>query len=295
MSDRFDKFTERAKKALMLAQEEAVRFNHNYIGTEHLLIGVAAEGQGVGARLLKTYGVDLPRLREVLTFIIGRGKDPVEGDISLTPRAKLVVDRAIEEARVLRHGYVGTEHLLLGAAHPGIDGISVRMLEHCGVDVHALRRATLDLLASEAQRLHGASGESGTPPPATARPRDNVVTCRVDDQTLGALDALVEAGVHSTRSEAAARLILAGIQANQPLFQRVNDAVAEIRRVRAETQALVRMWEEGGSVESAPAAEAGEASREAESEQRENRDAGRKRPDAGQIREAEPGTQQAGA
>ena len=93
---RFDKFTERAKKVLVLAQEEAQRFNHNYIGTEHLLLGVMAEGQGVGARMLTGVGVDLPRLREHLTIIIGRGDQPVIGDISLTPRAKKVIDLAME-------------------------------------------------------------------------------------------------------------------------------------------------------------------------------------------------------
>ena len=248
MSDRYDKFTERAKKVLVLAQQEAGRFNHNYIGTEHLLIGVAAEGQGVGARMLTSFGVDLPRLREQLTLIVGRGDRVVIGDISLTPRAKRVIELAVEESRALRHNYIGTEHLLLGVANPSVNGISCGMLERCGVDLAALRKATLDYLAEEAQRLLGAPAESATAP-ATARPRDNVVTCRVDDQTLGALDALVEAGVHTTRSEAAARLILAGIQANQALFQRVNDAVAEIRRVRAETQALVRMWDEGGSAD----------------------------------------------
>ncbi|MDQ3702532.1 MAG: hypothetical protein M3442_16655, partial [Chloroflexota bacterium] len=194
-------------------------------------------------------GVDLPRLREALTTIVGRGNTSVSGDISLTPRAKLVVEQAIEEARVLRHNTIGTEHLLLGVAHAAVDGISVRMLQHCGVDLGALRKATLDLLAGESERLLGSTGEGAAPATASARQRDNVVTCRVDDQSLGALDALVEAGVHSTRSEAAARLILAGIQANQALFKRVNDAVAEIRRVRSETQALVRMWDEGSPVD----------------------------------------------
>jgi ATP-dependent Clp protease ATP-binding subunit ClpA len=246
MTDRFERFTERAKKVLVLAQEEAQRFNHNYIGTEHLLIGLAAETQGVGARLLAGAGVDVTKLREALAFSVGRGAHLVVGDISLTPRAKRVVEQAAEEARGLNHNYVGTEHLLLALAYVPIGGISVGMLERCGVNLVNLRETTLRYLATETERLLGSRADSsgGAAASGAAQPpraRDNVVTCRVDDPTLNALDALVEAGVHTTRSEAAARLIRAGIQANQALFERVYEAVGEIRRVRAETQVLARM------------------------------------------------------
>ncbi|HEU5317941.1 MAG TPA: Clp protease N-terminal domain-containing protein [Chloroflexota bacterium] len=260
MSDRFDKFTERAKKVLVLAQEEAKRLNHNYIGTEHLLIGLMAEGQGVGARILAGAGIDQPRLREALAMMVGRGDTEVTGPISLTPRAKRVVELAVEESRALGHTYVGTEHLLLGLANTRDEkvgnGISVAVLVRCGVDPDALREETLKAIASENERLLGVSSGGTIVPVAGARSRDNVVTCRVDDLTLNALDSLVEAGVHTTRSEAAARLILAGIQANQELFKKVQAAVAEIRRVREETQALVRMWEAGEADKATEATEA---------------------------------------
>jgi hypothetical protein len=126
--DRFDKFTERAKKALVLGQEEAQRFNHNYIGTEHLLLGLVREGGGVAARALSSLGVELNKVRSAVEFIIGRGDRLVIGDISLTPRAKKVIQLAVDEARLLNHNYVGTEHLLLGLVREG-EGIAAGVLE----------------------------------------------------------------------------------------------------------------------------------------------------------------------
>ena len=117
--DRFDKFTERARKVLTLAQEEAQRFNHNYIGTEHLLLGLVREGEGVAAKVLANLGVELNKVRSAVEFIIGRGDRTVVGDIGLTPRAKKVIELAVDEARRLNHHYIGTEHLLLG---PGARG-----------------------------------------------------------------------------------------------------------------------------------------------------------------------------
>jgi ATP-dependent Clp protease ATP-binding subunit ClpC len=111
--DRFDKFTERARKVLSLAQEEAQRFQHNYIGTEHLLLGLVREGEGVAAKVLSNLGVELNKVRSAVEFIIGRGDRIVLGEIGLTPRAKKVIELAVDEARRLNHHYIGTEHLLL--------------------------------------------------------------------------------------------------------------------------------------------------------------------------------------
>ena len=119
MNDKFDKFTERARKVLSLAQEEAQRFNHNYIGTEHLLLGLVREGDGVAAKVLGNLGVELNKVRSAVEFIIGRGDRIVLGEIGLTPRAKKVIELAVDEARRLNHHYIGTEHLLLG---PGARG-----------------------------------------------------------------------------------------------------------------------------------------------------------------------------
>src|SRR3970282_933973 len=114
MADRFDKFTERARRVLTLAQEEAQRFNHNYIGTEHLLLALVGEVDGVAPKVLNNLGVELSKVRSAVEFIIGRGEKTPTGEIGLTPRAKKVIELAVEEARRLNHSYIGTEHLLLG-------------------------------------------------------------------------------------------------------------------------------------------------------------------------------------
>src|ERR671930_2389236 len=110
----FDRFNHRAKRILALAQDEALRFNHNYIGVEHLLLGLIREGQGTAARALDSLGLDLGKARSSVEFIIGRGDSTVTPrDITLSPRTKKVVELAIDESRKLGHSYVGTEHLLL--------------------------------------------------------------------------------------------------------------------------------------------------------------------------------------
>ena len=110
--DRFNKFTERARKVLTLAQEEAQRFQHNYIGTEHLLLGLVREGEGVAAKVLTNLGVQLSDVRAAIEYIIGRGDHAAPGDIGLTPRAKKVIELAVDEAKLMKHQYIGTEHLL---------------------------------------------------------------------------------------------------------------------------------------------------------------------------------------
>ena len=145
MSDRFDKFTERAKKVLVLAQEEAQRFNHNYIGTEHLLLGLVREGEGVAAKVLSNLGVELNKVRSAVEFIIGRGNRMVIGDVNLTPRAKKVIELAVEEARRLNHNYIGTEHLLLGLVREG-EGIAAGVLESLGVNLEKVRTQVIQVV-----------------------------------------------------------------------------------------------------------------------------------------------------
>lgn len=146
--DRFDKFTERAKRVLSLAQEEAQRFQHNYIGTEHLLLGLVREGEGIAAKVLSSLGVELTRVRTSVEFIIGRGDRIVLGEIGLTPRAKKVIELAVDEARRLNHHYIGTEHLLLGLIREG-DGIAAGVLESLGVNLGKVRTQTLRVLSGE--------------------------------------------------------------------------------------------------------------------------------------------------
>jgi uncharacterized damage-inducible protein DinB len=145
MSDRFDKFTERARKTLQLAQEEAQRLNHNFIGTEHLLLGLVREGDGVAARVLSNLGVELNKVRSTVEFVIGRGEVMVTGEMGLTPRAKRVIEFAVDEARRLNHHYIGTEHLLLGLVREG-EGVAAGVLESLGVSLDKVRREVIQVL-----------------------------------------------------------------------------------------------------------------------------------------------------
>ncbi len=165
MADRFDKFTERARRVLTLAQEEAQRFNHNYIGTEHLLLGLVREGDGVAAKVLNNLGVELSKVRSAVEFIIGRGEKSISGDIGLTPRAKKVIELAVEEARRLNHSYIGTEHLLLGLVREG-EGIAFGVLESLGVSLERVRTETARILSqSTPQSAAGTGGRSSTRTP----------------------------------------------------------------------------------------------------------------------------------
>ena len=145
MASRFEKFSERARRVLSLSQEEALRFNHNYIGTEHILLGLVRETEGVAARVLSNLGIELSKVRSAVEFIIGRGEKPVSGEnIGLTPRAKRVIELAVDEARRMSHHYIGTEHLLIGLMREG-EGVAAGVLESLGV--------TLDKVRAETQRL----------------------------------------------------------------------------------------------------------------------------------------------
>ena len=163
MSSRFEKFTERARKVLTLAQEEAQRFNHNYIGTEHILLGLVREGEGVAAKVLANLGVELTKVRSAVEFIIGRGERTVRGEIGLTPRAKRVIELAVDEARRLNHNYIGTEHLLLGLLREG-EGVAAGVLESLGVSLEKVRAETVRILNQSISQTHaGARPSSKTP------------------------------------------------------------------------------------------------------------------------------------
>ena len=147
MGSRFEKFSERARRVLSLAQEEAQRFNHNYIGTEHILLGLVRETEGVAARVLSGLGVDLSKVRSAVEFIIGRGEKPTQGEIGLTPRAKKVVELAVDEARRMNHTYIGTEHLLIGLLREG-EGVAAGVLESLGVTLEKVRAETHRILSN---------------------------------------------------------------------------------------------------------------------------------------------------
>ncbi len=161
MGSRFEKFSERARRVLSLAQEEAQRFNHNYIGTEHILLGLVRETEGVAARVLANLGVDLNKVRSAVEFIIGRGEKPAQGEIGLTPRAKKVVELAVDEARRMNHTYIGTEHLLIGLLREG-EGVAAGVLESLGVNLDKVRSETHRILSQSAPTTQGSSSGART-------------------------------------------------------------------------------------------------------------------------------------
>jgi ATP-dependent Clp protease ATP-binding subunit ClpC len=168
--DMFERFTDRARKVMALANQEAQRFNHEYIGTEHILLGLVKEGSGVGANVLKNLDVDLRKVRLEVEKLVKSGPDMVTmGKLPQTPRAKKVIEYAIEEARNLNHNYVGTEHLLLGLLREH-DGVAAQVLMNLGLKLEEVREEVLNLLGAgveseepQAQEKQGTKGKSKTP------------------------------------------------------------------------------------------------------------------------------------
>jgi len=166
----FERFTDRARKVMALANQEAQRFNHEYIGTEHILLGLVKEGSGVGANVLKNLDVDLRKVRLEVEKLVKSGPDMVTmGKLPQTPRAKKVIEYAIEEARNLNHNYVGTEHLLLGLLREH-DGVAAQVLMNLGLKLEEVREEVLNLLGAgvesedqPAQEKQGQKGKSKTP------------------------------------------------------------------------------------------------------------------------------------
>jgi len=159
----FERFTEKAIKVIMLAQEEARRLGHNFVGTEQILLGLIGEGTGVAAKVLKSMGVNLKDARIEVEKIIGRGSGFVAVEIPFTPRAKRVLELSLEEARQLGHNYIGTEHLLLGLIREG-EGVAARVLENLGVDLSKVRTQVIRMLGETAEvSAGGGSGRTKTP------------------------------------------------------------------------------------------------------------------------------------
>jgi ATP-dependent Clp protease ATP-binding subunit ClpC len=150
----FERFTDRARRVVVLAQEEARMLNHNHIGTEHILLGLIHEGDGVGARALESLGISLVAVRQQVEEIIGRGKQTPSGHIPFTPRAKKVLELSLREAKEFGHSYIGTEHILLGLIHEG-DSMAARLLVKLGADLDRTRQEVV-------QVLHGRAGEDVT-------------------------------------------------------------------------------------------------------------------------------------
>jgi ATP-dependent Clp protease ATP-binding subunit ClpC len=158
----YDRFTDRAKKVMQLANQEAQRFNHEYIGSEHILLGLVKEGFGVAATVLKKLGVDLPKVRLEVAKIVQTGAEPITaGSLTPTPRAKQVLEYSIEEARKLNHHYVGTEHLLLGILRD-TDTVAAQVFLNFGLCLEEVREEILNLM--EQNRQHSTRGATTAAP-----------------------------------------------------------------------------------------------------------------------------------
>jgi ATP-dependent Clp protease ATP-binding subunit ClpC len=162
MPSRFEKFSERARRVLTSAQEEAQNLNHSYIGTEHILLGLIREEEGVAAKVLMNLGISLGKVRSAVEFIIGRGEKSSVGEIGLTPRAKRVIELAIDEARNLGHNYIGTEHLLLGLLHEG-EGVAAGVLDSFGITLEQTRTEVTNVISQSGGRPRPSRSANRTP------------------------------------------------------------------------------------------------------------------------------------
>src|SRR5437773_2585967 len=154
----FERFTDRARRVVVLAQEEARMLNHNYIGTEHILLGLIHEGEGVAAKALESLGISLEAVRSQVEEIIGQGQAAPTGHIPFTPRAKKVLELSLREALQLGHNYIGTEHILLGLIREG-EGVAAQVLQKLGADLNRVRQQVIQLLQGYAGKGEGQPGE----------------------------------------------------------------------------------------------------------------------------------------
>jgi ATP-dependent Clp protease ATP-binding subunit ClpA len=210
----FERFTDRARRVVVLAQEEARMLNHNYIGTEHLLLGLIGEGEGVAAKALQSLGISLDAVRQQVEEIIGQGQQAPSGHIPFTPRAKKVLELADREARALGHDYVGTEHILLGLIREG-DGVAAQVLVNLGADLNRVRQQVIQL-------VHGYQGKDVI---GQGSRRGRRARARLLDDALARVDSLDDR--------------LAAIERWTGMRPDLDDLDQEIAQVRREKEAAV--------------------------------------------------------
>jgi ATP-dependent Clp protease ATP-binding subunit ClpA len=169
----FERFTDRARRVVVLAQEEARMLNHNYIGTEHILLGLIHEGDGVAARALESLGISLDAVRQQIEEIIGQGQQAPSGHIPFTPRAKKVLELSRRESAQLGHNYIGTEHILLGLIREG-DGVAAQVLVTLGADLNRVRLQVIELI----------SGGQRQPQPGRRPPREGAIITELQARLL---------------------------------------------------------------------------------------------------------------
>ncbi len=213
----FERFTDRARRVVVLAQEEARLLDHDYIGTEHLLLGLIHESEGVAAKVLESLGISLEEVRTEVQAAVGRGVAAPEGHIAFTPRAKKVLELSLREALQLGHNYIGTEHILLGLIREG-RGVAAQVLTRLGADMPLARERTIQLLTGDSARGRSRESLAGVPYEAAllaeGRPAesDHFLLALFADPESRAARALQELGVTRQAVEAA----LAGLDPPSP-------------------------------------------------------------------------------
>jgi ATP-dependent Clp protease ATP-binding subunit ClpC len=184
----FERFTDRARRVVVLAQEESRMLNHNYIGTEHILLGLVREGGGVAAQALAALNISLEAVRQQVEEIIGQGQATPSGHIPFTPRAKKVLELSLREALQLGHNYIGTEHILLGLIREG-EGVAAQVLQQLGAGLDRARQEVIRLLGMEGSAPSGAlreegEGEGGLPGPRCPRCNADLAAVRATYRTV---------------------------------------------------------------------------------------------------------------
>jgi ATP-dependent Clp protease ATP-binding subunit ClpA len=235
----FERFTDRARRVVVLAQEEARLLNHNYIGTEHLLLGLIHEQQGVAAKALESLGLSLEAVRAQVEEIIGQGQRAPTGHIPFTPRAKKVLELSLRESKQLGHNYIGTEHILLGLVREG-EGVAAQVLVKLGADLSRVRQQVVQLLSGSAGDPEVAAGMR--PVPMTAPDE-----LREAGERLAEVRRQKEAAIAAQDFERAAALrdaeeeLLAGLAAREREWTAGVDLAAvvqEVQRLHGEVQRL---------------------------------------------------------
>jgi ATP-dependent Clp protease ATP-binding subunit ClpA len=215
----FERFSDRARRVVVLAQEEARMLEHDYIGTEHILLGLIHEGEGIAARSLRALGIDLETVRREVEALIGRGQQPAPAHIPFTPRAKKSLELALREMVHLGHDYIGTEHLLLGLIREG-DGVAAQVLRQRGVELNRVRQEVI-------RQLHGHEGRAARRRGRRERPPGEGVTLEDISRQLQALG--VRLGAIEEKL---------GIE-ESPARQRLRRIDAEIARVRRQKESAI--------------------------------------------------------
>ena len=186
----FERFTDGSRRVVVLAQDEARMLNHNYIGTEHILLGLIHEGGGVAARTLESLGIGLDAVRQQVEEIIGQGQQAPSGHIPFTPRAKKVLELSLRESLQLGHGYIGTEHILLGLLREG-DGVAAQVLVKLGADLNRVRQQVIQLLHGYQGQDVGSAGSHLGERARAGLPDDALVRFDALDRRLTALERWV--------------------------------------------------------------------------------------------------------